>query len=51
MSTEETRSVVGEYVAALQRGDTGALRASFAPPYRPQLRTIGPAGVSIAERD
>jgi uncharacterized protein len=31
MSTEETRHVVAEYVAALQRGDTGALRASFAP--------------------
>jgi uncharacterized protein len=31
MSTEETRRVVAEYVAALQRGDTGALRASFAP--------------------
>ena len=31
MSTEETRSVVAGYVAALQRGDTGALRASFTP--------------------
>ena len=31
MSTEETRRVVAGYVAALQRGDTGALRASFTP--------------------
>jgi uncharacterized protein len=31
MSTGETRNVVAEYVAALQRGDIGALRASFAP--------------------
>ena len=31
MSTEETRRVVAEYVAALQRGDIDALRASFLP--------------------
>lgn len=31
MSTEETRSVVEGYVAALQRGDMDALRASFTP--------------------
>ena len=31
MSTEETRRVVAGYVAALQRGDIAALRASFAP--------------------
>jgi uncharacterized protein len=31
MSTEETRRVVADYVAALQRGDLAALRASFAP--------------------
>ena len=31
MSTEETRHVVAGYVAALQRGDAGALRASFTP--------------------
>jgi hypothetical protein len=31
VSTEETRRVVAGYVAALQRGDTGALRASFTP--------------------
>ena len=31
MSTEETRHVVAGYVAALQRGDTEALRASFTP--------------------
>jgi hypothetical protein len=31
MSTEETRHVVAEYVAALQRGDIEALRASFTP--------------------
>ena len=31
MSTEETRTVVADYVAALQRGDIDALRASFAP--------------------
>src|ERR1700759_3765003 len=31
MSTEETRNVVAGYVAALQRGDIAALRASFAP--------------------
>lgn len=31
MSTEETRSVVTGYVAALQRGDIDALRASFTP--------------------
>ena len=31
MSTEETRRVVAGYVAALQRGDAGALRASFTP--------------------
>jgi hypothetical protein len=31
MSTEETRSVVEGYVAALQRGDVDALRASFTP--------------------
>jgi uncharacterized protein len=31
MSTEETRAVVAGYVAALQRGDIEALRASFAP--------------------
>jgi uncharacterized protein len=30
MSTEETRRVVADYVAALQRGDLAALRASFA---------------------
>ena len=29
MSTEETRRVVAQYVAALQRGDIDALRASF----------------------
>jgi ketosteroid isomerase-like protein len=29
--TEETRAVVAGYVAALQRGDAGALRASFTP--------------------
>ncbi len=31
MSTEETRRVVADYVAALQRGDSDALRASFTP--------------------
>jgi ketosteroid isomerase-like protein len=31
VSTEETRHVVAGYVAALQRGDTGALRSSFTP--------------------
>lgn len=31
MSTDETRSVVAGYVAALQRGDIEALRASFTP--------------------
>lgn len=31
MSTEETRSVVAGYVAALQSGDLAALRASFTP--------------------
>lgn len=31
MSTEETRRVVAGYVAALQRGDIDALRASFTP--------------------
>jgi hypothetical protein len=31
MSTEETRRVVTDYVAALQRGDIDALRASFTP--------------------
>lgn len=31
MSTEETRKVVAGYVAALQRGDIDALRASFTP--------------------
>ena len=31
MSTEETRSVVAGYVAALQRGDIDALRTSFTP--------------------
>ena len=31
MSTEETRRVVAGYVAALQRGDADALRASFTP--------------------
>lgn len=31
MSTEETRRVVAGYIAALQHGDTGALRASFTP--------------------
>jgi ketosteroid isomerase-like protein len=31
VSTEETRRVVAGYVAALQRGDTDALRASFTP--------------------
>ena len=31
MSTEETRRVVAGYVAALQRGDTDALRAAFTP--------------------
>ncbi|HEY2241246.1 MAG TPA: nuclear transport factor 2 family protein [Streptosporangiaceae bacterium] len=31
MSTEETRRAVAGYVAALQGGDTGALRASFTP--------------------
>jgi uncharacterized protein len=31
VSTEETRHVVAGYVAALQRGDIGALRASFTP--------------------
>lgn len=30
-STEATREVVSNYVHALQRGDTEALRASFAP--------------------
>lgn len=29
MSTEQTRNVVAEYVAALQRGDIDALRAAF----------------------
>ena len=29
--TEQTRAVVQDYVAALQRGDIDALRASFAP--------------------
>jgi uncharacterized protein len=29
--TEDTRRVVAEYIAALQRGDLDALRASFAP--------------------
>jgi uncharacterized protein len=31
MSTEETRHIVAAYVAALQRGDLTALRASFTP--------------------
>lgn len=31
MSTEETRGIVAGYVAALQRGDIEALRASFTP--------------------
>jgi uncharacterized protein len=31
VSTEETRHVVAEYVAALQRGDIDALRDSFTP--------------------
>jgi uncharacterized protein len=31
MSTEATRNVVAGYVAALQRGDIEALRASFTP--------------------
>jgi hypothetical protein len=31
VSTEETRHAVASYVAALQRGDTDALRASFTP--------------------
>ena len=31
MSAEETRQVVAGYVAALQRGDVEALRASFTP--------------------
>ena len=31
MATEETRRVVADYVAALQRGDIGALRDSFTP--------------------
>jgi uncharacterized protein (TIGR02246 family) len=31
MPTEQTRAVVAAYVAALQRGDTDALRAAFAP--------------------
>jgi ketosteroid isomerase-like protein len=31
MSAEETRNVVTGYVAALQRGDVEALRASFTP--------------------
>jgi uncharacterized protein len=31
MTTETTRAVVADYVAALQRGDIDALRASFAP--------------------
>ena len=30
-TTQETRTVVEAYVAALQRGDIEALRASFAP--------------------
>jgi ketosteroid isomerase-like protein len=30
-STETTRRIVAEYVAALQQGDVGALRSSFAP--------------------
>jgi uncharacterized protein (TIGR02246 family) len=30
-TTEQTRAVVAAYVAALQRGDLEALRASFAP--------------------
>jgi ketosteroid isomerase-like protein len=30
-TTEQTRRVVADYVAALQRGDLSALRASFAP--------------------
>ena len=29
--TEDTRRIVADYVAALQRGDLDALRASFAP--------------------
>jgi ketosteroid isomerase-like protein len=31
MSTERTRQVVADYVAALQRGDLDALSAAFAP--------------------
>jgi ketosteroid isomerase-like protein len=31
VSTEETRHIAGGYVAALQRGDIDALRASFTP--------------------
>jgi ketosteroid isomerase-like protein len=31
LSTEETRCIVAGYVAALQRGDIDALRASFTP--------------------
>ena len=53
MSTEETRSVVAGYVAALQRGDTGALRASFTPKATWTIRGdipvagtwTGPAGI------
>ncbi len=52
-TTEETRTVVEEYVAALQRGDLDALRASFAPAATWSLRGdlptsgtwIGPAEI------
>jgi hypothetical protein len=43
VSTEETRRVVAEYVAALQRGDTGALRDAFTPKATWTLRGDLPA--------
>jgi hypothetical protein len=62
MSTGETRNVVAEYVAALQRGDTGAPRQLHPegnvddPRRHPLRRRIGrgcgrdrPADVSVAE--
>ena len=46
MSTEETRHVVAGYVAALQRGDIDALRASFTPKATWTIRGDIPAGGS-----
>jgi uncharacterized protein (TIGR02246 family) len=42
MSTETTRRVVADYVAALQRGDLDAVRAAFAPDATWTLRGAAP---------